>query len=348
MSLLETMVEAYRSSYSGKLDVNEWRKQQYGALEVFQKQTGILTGEDIDNLKKSYGLSTKIPVLDYQDVQIGATRSCVIPPDQNNSKWVVITFVTYVFGFTMIPSMYVHNDVKYELDFRTKMRKYILALLTKMDKAAANKLEIERNRVFTGLTAEYPALGNAFQVPYASREDLYNQISGIMQTANFPAGSYHVVANSMHRPLVNKLASNGRTNADNTEFQLMGFEHHYTNNIIQNAGVRDTLYVVPEGTVTMVNRNTADEREGYSINGGGSVWGEELIPELGLTVGTFYTEQCTDATAIFPTAETTGLTRAKMQGFSFGTDVAYIATYNSDPTTRMGPINKFEVAAAVA
>lgn len=342
------MVESYRSAYSGKLDANEWRKQQYGALEVFQKQNaaggGILSAEDVANLQKSFGLSTKIPVLDAQDVTIGSVRSCVIPPDQNNSKWVVITFVTYVFGFTMIPAMYQHNDVKYELDFQKKMRKYVLALLAKMDTAAVNKLEVEKNRVFTGLTVEYPVLGNAFQVPYAKREDLYNQISGIMQTANFPSGEYDVVATSMHRPIWNKLAANGRTNADNTAFQLLGYDAHFTNNIAQGAGVRDTLFVIPESTLALVNRNTWDEREGTILNGGGQVWGEEYFPEFGMTFGTYYTEQCTDATQIFATAETQGQTRASMQGFSFGTDVAYIASYNSNPAVRMGPVQKLEIA----
>lgn len=343
------MVESYRSAYSGKLDANEWRAQQYGALEVFQKQSaggaGILSSEDIANLEKSFGHSTRIPVLDAQDVSIGSVRSCIIPPDQNNSKWVVITFVTYVFGFTMIPSMYQHNDVKYELDFQKKMRKYVLALLNKMDQAAVNKLEVEKNRVFTGLTAEYPVLGNAFQVPYSKREDLYNQIRGIMTTANFPSGTYDVVANSMHAPLINKLASNGVGNADNTAYQLLGYEPHFTGNIAAGAGVRDTLFVIPESTLALVNRNTWDERNGTILMGGGQVWGEEYIPEFGMTFGTYYTEGCTDATAIFPTAETQGQTRASMQGFSFGTDVAYIASYNSNPATRMGPIQKVEIAA---
>lgn len=345
------MVESYRSGYTGKLDANEWRAAQYGALEVFQKQTaaggGILSAEDIANLQKSFGMQTKIPVLDARDVTIGSVRSCVIPPDQNNSKWVVITFVTYVFGFTMIPGMYVNNDVKYQLDFNKKMRAYILALLAKMDAASLNKLEIEKNRVFTGLTVEYPVVGNAFQVPYEKRNDLYNQISGVMQTANFPSGNYDVVANSMHRPIWQKLAANGRTNADNTEFQLLGYTPHFTNNIISNSGVRDTLYVVPENTLFMVNRNTPDERAGTSLMGGGQVWGEEVIPEIGLTFGTYYTEGCTDATQIFPTAETQGQTRASMQSFSFGTDVAYVASYNSNPAIRMGPVNKFEVAVGV-
>jgi len=97
----------------------------------------------------------------------------------------------------------------------------------------------------------------------------------------------------------------------------------------------------------MVNRNTPDSRAGTSLLGGGQVWGEEFLPEVGLTVGTYYNEQCTDATQIYATAETQGLQRAAIQGFSFDTDVAYVTAYNSDPNTRVGPIMKAEIAAQV-
>lgn len=349
MSLIDTLIDPLRSGYSGKLDANEWRASRYGALEAFRKQsTGtnkILSDEDITNIKKSFGIATKIPVLDMPTVTIGSVRNCIIQPDQNSSKMVVLTFVSYVWGFTMIPSMYVNNNVKYELDFQKKARKYLLELLKVMDTASLAKINTDRNTVFANLTYEYPVIGNAFQVPAAKREDVYNQITGIMGTANFPSGDYDVVANSGHEPLVNKLARNGVSNADNTRATLTGFNQHYTNNMVQNAGVRDTLFVIPEGTLAIENRNDPDARAGSSAMGGGQQWGEVDMPMLDMRVGTYYTDRCADATTIFPTAETQGLTRAKMEGFEFSTDVTYVTSYVSDRATKMAPIQKFEISA---
>ena len=349
MGLIDTLIDPLRSGYSGKLDAAVWRSGRYGGLEAFRKQSNsankILSDEDIANIKKSFGIQTKIPVLDMPTVTIGSVRNCVIQPDANSSRMVVLTFVSYVWGFTMIPSMYVNNDVKYELDFQKKARKYLLQLLKTMDTASIAKLNTDRNAVFTNLSYEYPVVGNALQVPKASREDVYNQITGIMGTADYPSADYDVVANSGHEPLVNKLARNGVANSDNTRATLVGFNQHYSNNIVQNAGVRDTLFIIPEGTLAIENRNDPDARAGTSLMGGGQKWDEVDMPMLDMKVGTYYTEKCTDATAIYATAETTGLTRTAMQGFEFSTDVTYITSYVSNRATDMAPIMKMEISA---
>lgn len=341
------MIDPLRSGYSGKMDANVWRASRYGARETFVKQSasndGILSAEDIANIKKSYGISTKIPVLDMPTVTIGSVRNCVIQPDQNSSKMIVLTFVSYVWGFTMIPSMYVNNDVKYELDWQKKMRKYLLAVLKLQDVTCLAKINTDRNAVFTNLTYEYPVVGNAFQVPRNSREDVYNQITGIMGTADFSASDYDVIANSGHEPLVNKLARNGTNNADNTLATLNGYNMHYSNSIVNNTGVRDTMYVVPPNTVAMATRNDPDARAGRRI--AGAKWGEVDMPMLDITVGTYETEKCADATAIFPTAETAGLTRAAMQGFEFSFDATYVTAYVGDRSANMAPIQKLEIAA---
>jgi hypothetical protein len=350
MGLVDTLIDPLRSGYSGRMDANEFRKSRYGAYNVFQKQTAaattsILSAQDIANIKKSYGLTTKIPVLDFQDVQIGALRSCVIQPDANQSRMLVVTFVSYVFGFTMIPAMYKNNAIGYELDWQKKMQKYLLKLAKVLDTSCVNKLNVDRNRVWTNLLVQYPQIANALQVPYSDRSDIYNQISGIMNTADFPSATYDIVANGMHEATYNKLAANGRTNADNTAYQLTGFDEHYTNNITPNAGVRDTLYVVPEGSVALVNRNDPDALAGTSLMGGGQKWDEVQVPIVDLKMGTYYTEKCADATAIYATPETNGLSRTALQGFEFSTDVCLLTAYNSDPATRANPIVKVEISA---
>jgi hypothetical protein len=350
MGLVDTLIDPLRSGYSGRMDKNEWRKSRYGALDTFQKQTAaatssILSAQDIANIKRSYGLTTKIPVLDFSDVQIGALRSCVIQPDANTSRMLVVTFVSYVFGFTMIPAMYKNNSIGYELDWQKKMQKYLLKLAKVLDTSCVNKLNTDRNRVWDGLLVQYPQIANALQVPYADRADVYNQISGIMNTADFPSANYDIVANGMHEATYNKLASNGRTNADNTAYQLAGFDVHYTNNITPNSGVRDTLFIVPDGSVALVNRNDPDAIAGTRLMGGGQVWDEVDVPMIGMKMGTYYTEHCADATAIYATPETNGLTRTALQGFEFSTDVCLVTAYNSDPATRKNPIVKAEISA---
>lgn len=349
MSLVETLMQPLRSKYAPKtMDKNELRFSRYGAWDFFKEQTelqtGVLTPEVRQLIKNSMGNTVKVPVLDAEDVVISNTRSCTVADSENTSKLVTLTFVTYSFGFTMIPSQHYNNDVAYEQDFQRKLEKYLLKFASVLDTASVNKLNTDKNQYFPAeILAYYGQVGNALQVADADKNDFYNQLESIMNTMDY-YDRINIIGSTSAKPLVNRLDAQGAQNGINEAFQLGGYNWKYTNRLLNNEGVSATLFAVPDGYVAVENRNDPDARARSRV-GTHKEWDEVEVPIVNLKMGSYYYEDCADKSALH--AGTGHLTRTKLEGFEWSTDVCYVTAYNSDPADRFGPILKAEMLAPV-
>jgi hypothetical protein len=348
MSLVLTLMQPLRVRYDAQngLDKNELRRSRYGALDFYQQQsrlaTGVISGEMRGKIKESMGNTVQVPVLDARDVVITNVRSCVVADDENTSKLVTLTFVTYAFGFTMIPAQYNNNDISYRDDFNRKLELYLLKAADTLDTACVNNLSTNKNQYFpAAITGYYPQVGNALQVTQAQKNDFYNQASAVLNTMDF-YGQTHVISSTTGKPMVNRLQAQGNGNAVNEDFQFAGYDWYYTNRLGNGAGIQSTAYLVADGMVAMENRNSPDSRAN-SRTGNGKEWGEALLPILNMTWGTYYYDDCADKSALH--AGTAHLTQTRVEGFEFSTDVCFVNAYNSAPATKYGPILKAEISA---
>lgn len=347
MSLVLTLMQPLRSKYAGTLDKNEARKSRYGALDFYQKQaaleTGVITSDIRSQIKKSMGNSVQVPVLDAKDVVISNVRSCTVADSENTSKLVTLTFVTYAFGFTMIPAQYVNNEIGYQQDFNRKLENYLLKFAATLDTASINNLSANKNQYFpAAVTGYYPQVGNALQVTQAQKADFFNQCMAIHNEMDF-YGDMNVIASTSLMPTVNRLVNQGNANDENDAFQFAGYNFGYTNRLGNGAGIQSTCYCVPDGQVGIENRNDPDARA-KSKTGNGKEWDEVLLPIVNMTVGSFYYDDCADKSALH--AGTAHLTRTRVEGFEWSTDVCFVNAYNSDPVNRYSPIIKAEISAA--
>ncbi len=345
MSLVNTLTQSLRQSYEARLDKHELRPSRYGGLDLFQKQTadplGILTAQNKESIKRSFGNSVVIPVLDAPDVTIGNVRSCTIPDLENTSNLITLTFTTYAFGFTMIPSQYFNNDVAYEADFQRKLNAYLLKFAATLDDLCISRLETDKNQFWgTEITDIYPEVGNALRVPNADKNDFYNQAATIMELQDFYDVT-DVLANTNHKALINRLNSQGEGNNENQAFQFGNFMYGYSNRVGNGAGVNQTGYLVAPASVAIENRNDPDAVLGHQTKGGEKQWEEVEVPIVDMTMGAFYSEDCADRSALH--SGTAGLKRTLVQGFEWSTDVVTITSYNSSPSTKYKPITKFEI-----
>jgi len=91
---------------------------------VFARQSegvqSIITDELRQRAQQAMGNTLETPVLDFEDVTIGSTRPVTISDAESTSAMQSITFATYQFGFTMIPSQYTNNEHSYQRDFNHK------------------------------------------------------------------------------------------------------------------------------------------------------------------------------------------------------------------------------------
>ena len=308
-----------------------------------------ITPDVIATAKGSMGNTLQIPVIDGDDVTIGNVRSCTIADYENESQLVTVTFVTYQFGFTMIPASYQNNDIKYQADFDRKLLKFLKKFASTLDTAAVTKLEADKTQVMSsslvGAGQKYGVLvGNAIQVTNAQSNLIFNDLTSIQAEDDF-FGKYNVLGSQAGRSIVGQYANQGANNGVNTMFQFGEYDFGYSNRVSVGAGNVATFFSMPKGTLATFNRNEPDARLGSVINSD-NYWEEVQVPIVDLTMGVHYYKDCADNSGINGGSGAGHLTGSMKETFIWSTDVAFVTSYIKDRVTESAPIFKLEVSAS--
>ena len=343
MSLLATRMQNMRST--SNLDKNEIRPSRYGALDVFMQQSadpaGILTPELKQKAEQSIGRTLETPVIDYDaGITIGNTRSVTIEDSENTSKMHTITFATYSWGFTIVPAMYMNNEISMQRDFEAKMNKYLYAFAKKLDGVCISALGAAKTQVFKD-SLQYSKTGNVLESSWDDREGIIGDINPIM-AANDHFGQIHLVGNGGFESIIRKLAQSGLYNAENKQLEYSDKVLHFTNEIVNAEGKYGTAYAVTDGMLGLLFRFERESLLGTRARTGHE-WGIENLPMLNIPCGTYYYESVSDVSGIAG-ASTADLTRGLKQHYGFAVDVAVVTPYNSDPATNASPIIQLQVA----
>ena len=343
MSLLATRMQNMRST--SNLDKNEIRPSRYGALDVFMQQSadpaGILTPELRQKAEQSIGRTLETPVIDYDaGITIGNTRSVTIEDSENTSKMHTITFATYSWGFTIVPAMYMNNEISMQRDCEAKMNKYLYAFAKKLDGVCISALGAAKTQVFKD-SLQYSKTGNVLESSWDDREGIIGDINPIM-AANDHFGQIHLVGNGGFESIIRKLAQSGLYNAENKQLEYSDKVLHFTNEIVNAEGKYGTAYAVTDGMLGLLFRFERESLLGTRARTGHE-WGIENLPMLNIPCGTYYYESVSDVSGIAGAA-TADLTRGLKQHYGFAVDVAVVTPYNSDPATNASPIIQLQVA----
>ena len=343
MSLLATRMQNMRST--SNLDKNEIRPSRYGALDVFMQQSadpaGILTPELRQKAEQSIGRTLETPVIDYDaGITIGNTRSVTIEDSENTSKMHSITFATYSFGFTIVPAMYMNNEISMQRDFEAKMNKYLYALAKKLDGVCISALGAAKTQVFKD-SLQYGTTGNVLESSWDERDGIIGDINPIM-AANDYFGQIHLVGNGGIESIIRTLAQSGLYNAENKQLEYSDKVLHFTNEITNAEGKYGTAYAVTDGMLGLLFRFERESLLGTKARMGHE-WGIENLPMLNIPCGTYYYESVSDVSSIAGAA-TADLTRGLKQHYGFAVDVAVVTPYNSAPATNASPIIQLQVA----
>lgn len=347
MSLLNTRMQNLRAS--SNLDKNEFRPSRYGALDVFMQQTndpaGILTPELRTAAERSIGRTLETPVIQYDDdITIGSTRSVTIDDSENTSAMHTINFTTYSWGFTIVPAMYMNNEISMQRDFEVKFNKYLYAFAKKLDEACVAALEAAKTQVFKDKLG-YDTTGNSVTAPWLDRESIIGDLNPIM-AANDYFMPMHIVGNGGVESVIRKMAQKGLYNEVNKQLEYNDKILHFTNEIDNTTGDYATGFAVTDGMLGLLFRFERECLLGTRARTGHE-WGIENLPMLNLPVGTYYYESVGDYSAIASTA-TADMTRNLKQHYGFAVDVAIVTPYNSSPSTIASPIIKFDITGGTA
>lgn len=347
MSLIATRIQNWRVA-TPEFDKNMTRPQEYGALDFFVNQTdsgrSFVTPELKQKAFASIGTNIEIPAINFDgNVTVGNVRTCVIEDNENTSVLVPVTFATYTIGFTMVPAMYMNNEISYQHDFRRKMEKITRALATQLDQDAVAALEARKTQVYKDLLI-YEAAGNTVEVPWDLRNEILGDLSPIMR-ANDYRGQLHVIGNAGIDSHVGKLAQHGMYNDVNKQLEYAGKVFHYTNNITNGEGVYASAIVAEDGQVGILTRAHRENRLRTKAND--HEWDIVRMPILELPVDTHYYTSVGDQSAIAGESTADMVCNVK-EHFGFAIDVAYLVSFNSDPATIAEPIMKFTVGTSQA
>ena len=344
MSLVATRLQNWRIN-NPELDRNMARPLEYGALDFFVSQTDAPNSIISPNLKSrafaSMGNTVQVPVINYDgDVTVANTRSCVISDDENTSALYTVVFTTYAVGFTMVPALYMNNEIDYQHDFERKMEKICRALATSLDSAAIAALEAAKTQVLKD-PLQYSFSSNTIAVPTQMATEILGDLNPMMRANAYPE-MIHLVGNAGIDSLIRKLAQHGVYNDVNKRMEYDGKVLHYTTQLANNSNKIGTLYAVADGNVGVLTRVDREALRGTRSNF--HEWGVTNLPFIGLPVGYHYYTAVGDQSSIAGDASADMVCNVK-EYFGFSVDVAFIVAYNSAPSTVANPIIKAEIAA---
>lgn len=321
------------------------RPCEYGALDFFIEQTNaansILSPKLRERAFASIGNTVQVPVIDYDsDVTVSNVRSCVIADDENTSELYTVVWATYAIGFTMVPSLYMNNEISYEHDFNRKMEKNCRALADSLDKAAVTALEAGKTQLLKDKLS-YNFAANVIEVPTQMATEIMGDINPMMRANCYPR-MVHIVGNAGIDSLINKLAQHGIYNDVNKRMEYDNKVFHYTNNVVNEAGKNGTFFAVEDGNVGVLTR--VDREALHRTRANFHEWDVVRLPYIDLPVGSHYYTAVGDQSQIAGAASADMTCNVK-EYFGFSVDVAFIIAYNSAPGTVANPIIKAQIAA---
>jgi hypothetical protein len=321
-----------------------FRPLEYGALDFFIEQTDAPNSIINPNLRErafaSIGNTVQVPVINYDgDVTVSNTRTCTISDDENTSALYTVVWTTYSVGFTMVPTLYMNNEITYQHDFQRKMEKVCRALATTLDTAAIAALEAAKTQVYAD-PLQYSISSNVIDVPVQMASEILGDLNPMMRANAYPQ-MIHIIGNAGVDSLIRKLAQHDTYNDVNKRMEFAGKVLHYTTQLANASQKIGTMYAVADGNVGVLTRVDREALRRASANF--HEWDVVRLPFIDLPVGSHYYTAVGDQSSIAGDASADMTCNVK-EYFGFSVDVAFIIAYNSAPETIANPIMKAQIA----
>jgi hypothetical protein len=336
MALLSaTALNEYRQKYSASnLDKQENRGSGFGLLSLAKRDTtNLIAPQTLIDARGTAARVTKVPVLQKITYTPGSTRSCTGATQGTTSALVTVTWVTWTCGFDMIPSQYQNNEIAYVEDFKHKMFHLERKLAVDLEGAIYTKLDTVKSTTFTATDAPYPFTANVVTIPNAAKSTYLNEIYQSMYADDFN-GPFNIVGSPALMSANAFYNNQGAGNSVNTMFQFGDFNFDYSNRVTKSSGAESTFFVMPYGSLAILDWIDPDSRFGNRISET-NYWTTVDLPIVGLKAGLHVQAACADNSGL-----STGLDASLTENFNFSLDYALITPYIS---AGAGPIFKADI-----
>lgn len=307
------------------------RAPQYGATEAFnaEKRNVIMNYDEFRNVQNQSDLQTKqVDYIIRSTDSVTNSRSASLTGAMGDSLRDTLTFVTYTRQFTISDDLVRNNTQKAAKMMAAQLRNARLDIGASIETAAVTKLEAFKNTVSkaatSGVLATWDSSNYVLEVAKADQDLYWNYLSTDMKNLNF-FGQYQSIHNNNANALINRQMAQGAGNSANLTYQFPEFDFYTSNSVTNLSDYFTTGYVVPKGTIGLVDWIPGKFKEGLVNH---AEWDFMGIPD---PFGTFDQMSLAVQKKVQSGAGYSGSTQDAVWLYEVGVDVAFyiptITTY---------------------
>lgn len=334
MSLTATLLQAAVVKAHEKYAAFENRRPEDGAIGAFQKHTNeIVPAALIESLKVSFRRPVEIPVLKSKAPTITTVRAVNPTRDVAESAKVATTWISRGFNFTFTEAINSDNYISAE----ETISQLLLDGFKGVFFTGANSLEsylialLEAGKYSSLPTSKVAGVTTGSGVYELESKDFVIKAPAVMRELMM-SGPYQDIANIASLGRQREDATLGRYNQRNVDQYKSDFTYHLSHNLPVEAAKDETHFLVPEGSLALLNAIEDDARKRRSGDDGyydiivdplfGFEWGVRVSKVAASTAGTYGT----------------GFERTLVTNVDVQADFTGLAAYSS---TSAAPIVKF-------
>jgi hypothetical protein len=270
MALTALLLPSVITSISpGKFGALEDRFSHYGALNSYYAQTPELFDEAVMAKLKvlPFTMEMKIPILNKYTHTIVTIRTCAINAQSLTPTLKTLSRIHIAIDMSVTPALLQDNLVTPEAFLKHEYTNARRTVLEYLDTLCAAHLDSNKDTTMTaGSTPLYDTVTGAYQLPGSKPEDFYNNLPAIMEEMDI-SGPYSVIGSVYALADRNKLMNPGGGAIYNTSaiMQGAGIENFEYSNRIARGNNRVVYFVMPTGSVGIVNAIDYDYRQAASL-----------------------------------------------------------------------------------
>jgi len=242
------------------------RKPVYGATEAFAKykKDVIMNYDEFNQVRNQSDLQTKqVDYLRRATAGVGSSRVASITGSMGDSTRDSLTFVTYTREFTISDDVVRNNTQKAQKMLVNQITNARLDIGASIETAAVAKLEAFKNTVSkaTSQLGTWDTTNHVLEVAQANKTEYFNFLKGDMTDLSF-FGKYQAINTNNANVLAAYQVAQGQANSANLTFQYPDFEMYTSSTNFNLSDYFLTSYVVPVGTIGLVDWIPGKNREG--------------------------------------------------------------------------------------
>lgn len=341
--LTPTLLEKYVQVGTTMFNEFEQRKPKSGAVDVFKegRNTGLVDVAGIEAAKTSLRRPTEVAVTKQFTPNVYGVRAISPTADIMSTARVALSWITLAFSVKVVPSMHADNDISYARYVTDLLFQALKGVYHTATTDGVNKQNSLEKQMLAYIAAQKYTTPPDSSVPGVIVENgAYKTTSKDFEINALPvmeelllSGPYDSITHVSSLAASRRQATLGANNSENFAQYGSDYDYRRSNYLAITSGAEQTHYMMPKGTLAVLNIVEDDAKAGRSSSDG--TYSVFTDPYHGFRWGVYDKTSRADMSA-----EATGWERTVVQQYDFAADFAFVRPYSS--VAGVTPIIKFD------